>query len=157
MINLPIKAISLNGNDNNEKIELIITEVFDFPVRTSIEGGYDFKGSLEICVGSYSVRCSEFYSSTGILYNFLTTLQKCYDSFNGTAYYRHIYENDLNFSLTMTNFGHAIIKGLFREVPHLENELIFEIETDQTCILEAITCLKKVRDIFGDSKGIHTE
>lgn len=156
MIDLPMKAFCLNGN-GTEKVELTINEVFDFPAHTSIEGGYDFKGSLEICVGSYSVYCSEFYSSTGVLYNFFTAIQKCYDSLGGTADYRHLYENDLKFSLTMTNWGHAIINGSFREVPHLSNELNFEMETDQTCILEAIKCLKKVKDIFGDSKGIQTK
>ena len=55
MIKLPMKAFCLMGNNGNDKIELTINELFDFPERTSFEGGYDFKGDLTICAGSYSV------------------------------------------------------------------------------------------------------
>jgi len=153
MIDLPLRAFRINGNNGTEKIELTINEIFDFPERTSIEGGYDFKGDLIICVGSYEARFKDFFSSTGILYELLTSLTSCYNSLDGVAEYKHLYEGDFRFTLKMTSLGHTIIEGVFQEYPHLSNKLIFEMTTDQTCILNAINELKQVERLFGDNKG----
>ncbi len=150
---LPIKAFCLNGN--NEKIEFTIDEVFGFPSQTSYEGGYDVKGFLEIRVGCYHVYCNNFYSSTGILYNLLTSLYLCYANLYGVANYKHLLENDLAFSLEMTKFGHATVIGQFQENPSVNNILNFEFETDQTCIKDAINDLKNISSIFGDNTGKH--
>ena len=68
MFELPLRAFCLSGNNEKEKIEIIINEVFEFPERTGLEGGYDFKGDINICVGSYEVHSENFYSSTGIIF-----------------------------------------------------------------------------------------
>ena len=44
MIMLPMKAFCLMGRDGADKIEMTISEVFDFPERTSYAGGYELKG-----------------------------------------------------------------------------------------------------------------
>ena len=46
IMNLPMRAFCLNGNAENDKIEIIINEVFDFLEKTSFRGGYDFVGRL---------------------------------------------------------------------------------------------------------------
>lgn len=148
---LPIKAFCLNGY--GEKIELTITEVFDFPDSTSYEGGYDIKGILDIEIGCYKVRCTDFYFATGILYRLLEGLEVCYKQLNGKAYYKHFLEQDFEFTLEMTHSGHACVTGKFRENPAVDNELIFEMETDQTCIKPVIDEIKKVMAIFGGYEG----
>jgi len=151
-MNLPMKAFCLNGN--NEKIELTINKVFGFPEQTSYEGGYDFKGDLDIIIGSYEVHCkNNFYSSTGMLYRLLLSLTDCYNSLEGTATYKHLYEDDFKFSLTMTNYGHAVVEGAFQERADLPNKFVFQMETDQTYILNTIGELKKVVKVFGDDAG----
>ena len=154
MTELPLKAFCLVGIDGEEKIEMTIEKVFEFPKTTSYEGGYDFTGTLIIDVGSYKVYSEEFYSSTGILFRLNASLMKCYDCLKGTAEYKHLLENCLTFEVKMTEFGHAIISGVFREASRSPTELVFEFETDQTCILDAIDDLKKIEKLFGDGKGV---
>jgi len=153
MIKLPLKAFCLMGSNGVEKIEIIINEVFDFPERTSFEGGYDFKGELNICVESYEVHSKDFFSSTGILYTLLVSLTSCYSSLQGIAEYKRLYEDDFAFTLRMGKTGHAMIERTFQEYPHLSNKLTFQMETDQTCILSAISELKQVERLFGNNKG----
>lgn len=148
-VDLPMKAFCLKGN--NGKIELTIDEVFGFPGNACIEGGYGFLGHLDLHVGSYEVHCAEFYSSTGRLHRLLAGLQTIYQTLEGTARYKHLYENDFQFVVEMTHFGHAAITGSFHECPHLSNELTFEMETDQTCIERAMNDLKAVERAFGDA------
>ena len=148
-LDLPMKAFCLNGN--NGKIKLTIDEVFGFPDNTSMEGGYDFIGHLDIYVGCYEVHCVKFCSSTGVLYRLLAGLQLIYQTLEGTAEYRHLYENDFQFIVKMTHFGHANITGSFHEFPHLSNVFIFEMETDQTCIEKAMNDLKAVERAFCDA------
>jgi hypothetical protein len=148
---LPIKAFCLNGFD--EKIELTITEILGFPDSTSYEGGYDVKGNLDIEIGSYIVHCTDFYFATGVLYRFLDGLENCYKTLIGKAEYKHLLEHDLEFTLEMTKLGHACVTGTYHENPALDNELRFEMETDQTCIKLVIDEIKNVRSIFGDYTG----
>lgn len=147
-MNLPIRAFCLNGY--NGKIELQITEVLGFPDDTSYEGGYDLKGTLHIEVGSYTVHSDNFYFATGVLYRFLEQLIECYETLNGEAKYKHLLENDLEFTIEMTSLGHALIRGAFRENPAKANVLHFEMRTDQTNIKPVIKDIKNVMSIFGD-------
>jgi hypothetical protein len=144
-------AFCLKGQ--NEKIEIIINEVLGFPNQTSYEGGYDFVGTLNICVGCYNVHCEKFYSSTGILYRLLIGLNHCYASLSGIAEYKHLLEKNLVFTLEMTQNGRALVSGTFMEYYHINNSLTFEMETDQTCIADAIRGLKNVEMYFGDNLG----
>ncbi|HOP10892.1 MAG TPA: hypothetical protein PK629_05315 [Oscillospiraceae bacterium] len=150
-MDLPIKAFCLNGD--NAKIELIITEILDFP-NTSIEGGYDVKGILNINIGCYFVRYDNFIFATGVIYRFLEGLEKCYQDLKGEAEYRHLYERDLEFTLEMTSLGHAVINGTFRENPAVSTKLDFEMSTDQTFIKSAINDIKNVIKGFGGYTGL---
>ena len=153
MIDLPLRAFCIMGNNGMDKIEIIINEMFGFPNETTYEGGYDFKGALIIIAGSYKIHSEDFYSSTGVLHGFNTCLKKCYDTLTGTAKYARMFEEDLKFELRMTNQGHALIDGEFREYPHLPNKLSFQIETDQTCIYNAIIDLRHIEKLFGGYNG----
>ena len=54
----------------------------------------------------------------------------------------------------MTQSGHACVTGRFHENPALDNEFMFQMETDQTCIKPVIDEIKYVKSIFGGYKGI---
>ena len=150
-MDLPIRAFCLSGD--NAKIELIITEIFGFP-NTSIEGGYDVKGILNIDIGCYFVRYDRFIFATGVIYRLLEGLEKCYRDLKGKAEYRHLYERDLEFTLEMINLGHAVIQGTFRENPAVSNKLDFEMSTDQTFIKSAINDIKNVIKVFSGYTGL---
>ena len=153
-MNLPIKALCLNGNTEGEKIEIFIGEVFGFPENTGHDGGYDFKGTVSICVGSYAVNDAIIYCSTGALYRFFTDLKQCYQSLEGTAELRHSLENELVFVLKMTKMGHGVVEGEYREFPHLSNKLTFEMKTDQSCKPTAIDELLNIEKLFGNNYGL---
>jgi hypothetical protein len=143
------------GNDGEDKIEMIIDELFGFPERTCYAGGYEFKGTLIIHAGCYHARSGNYYSTTGELHGLCTSLLSCYNSLAGSVKYpRMSYEKNLEFELKMTKLGHATIEGEFREYPHLLNTLVFQIETDQTCIQSAINDLTQIERLFGDNMGI---
>lgn len=156
-MNYPIKAFCLNGNVDGEKIEVFIEEIFGFPENTAYDGGYDFKGTVNICVGSYAVNSGIIYSSTGALYRLLTSLKQCYQSLKGTAKLCHSLENDFIFDLKMTKWGHGVIEGEYQEFPDVNNKLTFEMETDQTCILIAINALQYIETLFGNELGKRTK
>ena len=153
MIDLPMRGFCLFGNNGEERIEITISEVYGFPETTSYAGGYEFKGSLLICTGCFRAYSENYYSTTGELYSFYSSLVKCYDSLKGRAKYCKMYEKDLEFELEMTKLGHATIIGEYTEYPHLPNKLVFQIDTDQTCIRYAIEELRQIEELYGDMKG----
>jgi len=152
-MNFPMRVFCLNGSTGDEKIEVTIEEIFGFPERTSYDGGYGFRGTLHISVGSFAVNNATIYSSTGALYRFLKSLEQCYQSLAGMAELRHSLERDFSITLKMTQFGHAVIEGEYQEFPHLSNKLIFEIETDQTCMCTVIEELQNIETLFGNDLG----
>ena len=149
----PIKAFTLKGSAKNDKIEMLIEEVYDFPDRTSHLGGYDFRGTVNIQIGSFMVNDARIFSSTGTLYRLFTALQQCYHSLEGTATFCNYYESEFTFHLNMIKLGHAVISGEYQQYLHLNTKLIFEMETDQTCILATIQDLQHIIRLFGDEFG----
>lgn len=148
----PDSTIRLRGRDGGE-LSLAINEAIGFPTATSYEGGYDIICTLKIKVGYYSVECDRYYSATGCLYRFQQELEQCYHSLQGTATYQMLLENDLIFSVRMKKGGHAVIKGNYQERPDIENRLNFEMETDQTCLLEVIRKIEQVKEKYGGMEG----
>jgi len=151
-MDFPLKAFCLKGNTEGESIEIFIEKIFGFPEHTGYDGGYDFQGTVNISIGSYAVNDANIICSTGALYRFLSDLKLCYQSLKGTAALRHSLENELVFALKMTKMGHGVVQGEFREFPHLPNKLIFEMETDQTCMLSAINELQNIEELFGNNE-----
>jgi hypothetical protein len=143
---LPMTAISFDSN--YEQIELVIYEVFGFPKNTSIDGGYDVKGTIKIVSSSYSVYHDNFFFSTGGLHRLYKDLSKCYTDIAGEAVYR-TFEDDFNMTFTFNrNTGHVTITGRYRQYWHLNNEIIFEIHTDQTQVLRLLEQLKAIENTF---------
>ncbi|KAF5062087.1 hypothetical protein DSECCO2_308390 [anaerobic digester metagenome] len=143
-----MEIFSLKGYEN-EKISLELNEVLGFPDTTSYEGGYDIICTLTINVGCYNVICEEYYSATGAVYNFSNELQKCYDNLEGQAEYHLFLENNLVFTVSMKSLGHAVVTGTFQDRTDRENILGFEMETDQTCILQVIQAINGLKKYIG--------
>ena len=153
MVELPVNAFNLISNNGNDKIQITIDEIFGFPETTCYADGYEFKGTLIIQAGCYKVHNQNYYSTTGELYRLYASLIKCYDTLTGTAKYCQMYEKDFTFEIKMNHLGHVEIDGEYTEYPHLPNKLIFQIQTDQTCILNTIHDLKQIKNLFGDMEG----
>lgn len=148
-----MRLFCLNGYQG-EKISMELKEVIGFPNRTSYEGGYDIICALTIDAGCYHIAFDKLYSATGALYRFCDELKSCYTQLEGQAEYRMFLENDLCFKVVMTAAGHAVITGSFRELPHKNNILKFEIDTDQTCFLSVIQDIESLKEKYGDMEGV---
>jgi len=156
-MHLPIKAFCLKGSTGNEKIEIIIEDIFGFPHETCYDGGYDFRGIANVHIGNFKVNDAPVFCSTGALYRLLMSLKQCYQSLEGTASLFHSLENNLTFVLSMTKLGHAVIEGEYQEISHVNTKLVFEMETDQTCILSTINELQTIENLFGNEFGKRSE
>lgn len=148
-----MKIFCLHGQAN-DKIYLELNEVLGFPKSTSYEGGYDIICTLRIDAGGYHIYSERYFSATGALYTFANHLQNCYKNLEGQANYSMQLENDLSLTITMTSLGHAIVNGRFQERPDRNNIFLFEIETDQSCILKIIQEINELKEVYGDMEGI---
>ncbi len=150
---LPMVAFCLNGYD--EHIRINIDEVFGFPNETSYGGGYGAKGKIEIKVQGYTVD-SYHYFTTGELFLFKEALKTCYKSISGSATLENT-ERELELSISFDKTGKVQVSGEFQERPDINNRLIFEFRSDQTCIFQVIKDLEAVQKIFGNMTGIKNE
>lgn len=106
----------------------------------------------EIKSGNYSVQ-GEVWFSTGQVFKFYDQLQKYLHELEGTATFTNN-ETNLKFDLDFHKLGQISIQGSFQEFPDLENELHFEIESDQSFLASTLPELKKMVDHYGGLKGV---
>lgn len=151
MFDLPIKAFSFDGLDGS--IEIYIEEVFGYPDQTSIDGGYDLKGYINIKANCYSVTNGELWFSSGGLYRFKNQLESCYKFIKGNAHLK-TFEHEFSLEAEFKRNGHVIISGRYKQRPDVENELLFEITSDQTQVAQTLIDLKNIEKLFGDDTGI---
>jgi hypothetical protein len=135
----------------NGNIYFSIEEVYGFPGQTSAFGGYDTRSSIEIESSNYRVKGS-FYITTAELFRFYKQLQECYKTLKGAAVLTN-YEGNLKLVVEMDGLGHARITGFFREKLHEENELRFELHTDQTHLAQPVYGLYDIASVYGDERG----
>ncbi|MCA0983382.1 hypothetical protein LCL89_04870 [Halobacillus yeomjeoni] len=132
-------------------IHLKLQEVPDFPDSTSHFGGYDARGVVEIKSGNYYVR-SEVWFTTGEVFEFYQELKQCFQKLRGDVVFSN-YDSNLRIEISFTSFGHFIMKGFFQERPDQDNQLQFEIESDQSYLSSTLNQLEKFVDYYGDLKG----
>jgi len=149
-LDLPMIAFCLNGY--GEFIRLFIDEVFGFPEETSYGGGYSAKGRIEIQVKGYKVN-SKHNFTTGELFQFKESLKNCYQNIAGCAELQNT-ERALKLSVSFDKTGKVRVFGEFQERPDINNKLLFEFESDQTCIPQVIKELEVVQKIFGNMTGV---
>jgi len=137
---------------DNGHFYLKIIEVFGYPKTTSPWGGYDTKSAVEIISSNYSVK-GVLYISTGELFSFSEQLRICYETLKGKANLSS-YEGNLKMDVLFDGLGHAAVKGSYKERLHEDNELIFELASDQTYIFQALAGLGDIVSVYGDNSGV---
>ncbi len=145
-----MEEFTLKGADAFIKITL--NEVFGFPEKTCHWGGYDTQASIELKIDGYHVK-SIFCTSTGELYNFYESLKEANKSLSGKLDYSS-YEGNLNLTLTYNDIGQINISGIYIESHHLENQLKFEFESDQSFIAKSLLDLESIILKYGDMSGV---
>ncbi len=144
------KEFFLRGD--NGHVHLKILEVFGFPMKTSHSGGYDTLSSIEIISKGYKAN-GELYISTGEIYEFGQQLEENNRTLNGVA---KLYstESNLKIEAEFDGIGHVFIKGSYREDYSYDNELGFELVSDQTFMTQAINGIKQIALIYGTKEGL---
>ncbi|MFF2157180.1 hypothetical protein ACFVVQ_17970 [Paenibacillus chitinolyticus] len=132
-------------------VKIIIEEVYGFPKMTSHFGGYDAKGTVEIKSGNYYVK-GELWFTTGEAFQFYSQLLRCWTDLDGVATFTN-YETNLNLEVKFNNRGQCIIEGYYKEFAHEDNELKFEIESNQSFFVETLDGLKQIVNHYGELKG----
>ena len=144
-----MEAFELKGEEGFIKIQII--ELFDFPKRTSSFGGYDCVVSIEIRVFSYTVN-SQFYTTTGELFQFYQELKKHHDHLNGNAVFNS-YEGKLQLTVKY-NLGKVELFGSFQESLAIDNTLRFQFYSDQSYFSSTLIQLERLVEKYGGMKGI---
>lgn len=152
-----VDAFSIRGSDGY--ITIVFQEVFNFPEKTSVLGGYDVRGVIEIqcgTLGQYQAK-GTLYFSTGQLFNLYNQLKDAYKSLHGEINFTNEYDKTLNVKLEFDDKGHCIVSGDFGELSHERKRLFFEINSDQTYFSSTIKELHSIVDKYGDLKGIRLQ
>lgn len=132
-------------------IEIQLEEVYGFPEATSHFGGYDARASVEIKSGNYSVK-GEMYVTTGEISLFYDQLKACYQRLGGEVGFAN-YDVSLEMKLTFNTQGQVLITGRFKERPDLDNELLFEMESDQSYMISALEDMEQIVRQYGGMEG----
>jgi hypothetical protein len=111
--------------------------------------------TAEVKSGNYYVK-GELWFSTGETYEFYNQLAQCWTDLKGVASFCTS-EANLKLEVTFNNRGQVVIEGYFKEFAHKENELKFEIESNQSFFEETLDGLRKIVNNCGDLKGIRRE
>lgn len=143
-----MNGFTIKGNQGFIRIEL--QNVMNFPKEISHYGGYDTEGVVEIKSGSYYV-LGKVWFTTGDVYAFYTQLDKCYRELKGKATFSN-YETSLKLEVVCNHFGQVVLQGYFKEKALLENELQFEIESDQSYLSSTLADLRKIVDHYSETK-----
>lgn len=134
-------------------LRITLNDVIGFPETTSHFGGYDVKGIVDIKSGSYYVK-GELWFTTGETYEFFNQLDRCYSDLQGVAVFCSS-EANLKFEVKFINLGQVVIEGYFKEFYDRDNELKFEIESNQSFFVETLDGLRKIATMYGDQKGVN--
>ncbi|MFJ7952784.1 hypothetical protein ACIQZG_14770 [Lysinibacillus sp. NPDC096418] len=145
-----MNGFTIKGKQGFIRIEL--QKVSGFPKDTSHFGGYDAEGNVEIESGNYYV-LGELWFTTGDVYEFYKQLDKCYCELKGMATFGN-YETSIKIEVVFNQLGTVVLQGYFKEKAHMENELQFEIESDQSFLSSTLEDLRIFVDHYGNSKGI---
>ncbi|MBF9239602.1 hypothetical protein I2I05_19575 [Hymenobacter sp. BT683] len=138
--------------DNGDHISITFVEVWGFPNTTSFVGGYDVLAAVIIKAGGFQV-ISNFYTSTGEIYELLKQLVRSNEQLSGVVRYAS-FEGNLEFTAEYDTLGHVQIKGCFLANDDTENRLIFSIKSDQSFMNLSINQLKLLADKYGDNMGV---
>lgn len=146
-------AFTIKGS--NGFFTITIQEVFGFPDTTSMLGGYDVRGNIDIqCgkIGRYSAN-GELYFSTGQIYTLFNQLKQAYEKLDGEVTFINEYDRTFKVKIAFNDKGHVFISGEFQEFTHESNRLFFEIDSDQTYLAASLKELEALTNKFGGLTG----
>lgn len=138
---------------SEDRVRISLEEVYGFPDRTSHFGGYDVRGVVAIHCGIYHIR-GPLWFSTGEVWQFYTQVQRAYDELAGEARFCSS-ERNMDFTLRFTTHGHWTLEGVYQEHLDIATRLLFEMESDQSYLVETLTQLRHLVAVYGDNRGLH--
>jgi hypothetical protein len=135
-----------------QRLIINFIKVHGFPDSTSHAGGYDVNGEVEIRSENYFFKGS-IWITTGEIFSFHEDLKEFYRNCNGKARIQN-FENNFELLIEIDKLGRTTIQGKYKEHQHVNNELIFSFESDQSYLVKTLEELKDIHLSYGGMKGI---
>ena len=137
---LPYKIFSLN-NDSGDNIELVLTDMYDYPNNTNFGGGYEFCGSFKLQIHSTLLQKMNFYFTTSDLHDFYKELLNCNEKLNGQAKYKPKCNDatPINIEVKYEKNGQCGIKCTYKDCDDIFN---FCFSSNQSYIQQTINELQ---------------
>ena len=130
--------ICLRGNKPGEYLQIELPERTEIEVDRDLDDGYGIPARLTIAVGCLYARLDEIPVVPDALYYFHNQLTRCYEQLRGEAIYQPLIEEELEFSVRMTQQGKALLVGCVRKGNEETMCVEFEMKTDQSCFPSVI-------------------
>ena len=146
-----IEGFTIQG-EGGDYLKFEFQEVYGFPNSVGPWGGYDVRASLNIKAEGFCVS-SSFYTSTGDFFNLYQQFIICNEQVSGSVQFASC-EDNLKFTAHYDISGHITIKGTFWKINQCENELHFEIMSDQTYITELVSQMRPLVNKYGGIEGV---
>ncbi|MGN1078661.1 MAG: hypothetical protein ACI4TE_00650 [Alphaproteobacteria bacterium] len=150
MLELPFKICSIN-NDENQYIELILTDIYDFPRITSYWGGYDFYGMVKIKINNIKMTIN-FDFTTSDLFQFLEELNVCHKKLDGIARYCSQRPDATPLQVSVV-FNHYKVSILL-EYKNNNNLFKFSFDTNQSFLQLTIQEIHSFRNLLSQIQKI---
>lgn len=130
--------IYLQGNKIGEYFQIELPERTEIAGDRDLDDGYGISARLSIAAGCLHARLDEIPVVPDTLYYFRDQLTRCYEWLQGEASYQPLIEEELEFSVRMTQQGKGLLTGCIRKIHAETMRVEFEMETDQSCFPSVI-------------------
>lgn len=130
--------ICLQGSKINEYFQIELPERTEIPVDRDLDDGYGIPARLTVSVGCLYARIDGIPVVPDALYYFGNQLTGCCERLQGEAEYQPLIEEELEFSVRMTQQGKGLLTGCVRKSSGETMQVEFEMETDQSCFTRVI-------------------
>lgn len=130
--------ICLQGSKIGEHFQIELPERAKIAGDRDLDDGYGISARLTIVAGCLHAQLDEIPVVPDALYYFRDQLTRCYEWLQGEARYQPLIEEELEFSVRMTQQGKGLLAGCIRKIHAETMQVEFEMETDQSCFPSVI-------------------
>lgn len=130
--------ICLQGSKRGEYFQIELPARTEIASDRDLDDGYGISARLTIAAGYLHARLDEIPVVPDALYCFRDQLTRCYERLQGETKYQPLIEEELEFSVRMTQQGKGLLTGYIRKIHAETMRVEFEMETDQSCFPSVI-------------------
>lgn len=144
--------ICSQGSKRGEYFQIELPERTEIAGDHDLDDGYGISARLTIAAGCLHARLDEIPVVPDALYYFRDQLTRCYERLQGEAKYQPLIEEELAFSVRMTQQGEGLLAGYVRKGNEEMMRVEFAMETDQSCFPSVI---QKINALAEEYYAVH--